>query len=134
MEGGERRTMSELRVPSSTTCVETMALPSNAQNSAATTPAWMAVKTTSGVDPCCRTAPVVRSWNGKEIKYRIRKMRNSERPGEGQAMLSALEVAKHEGLERDAPTAALLRVVMMNEDRDDNHAKTASDHVGDIPQ
>ena len=36
---GRKRTMSELRVPSSTTCVETMALPSNAQNNAATMPA-----------------------------------------------------------------------------------------------
>ena len=75
--------MSELRVPSSTTCVETMALPSNAQNSPATTPAWRAVRATSAVDPCCSTAPVVRSWNGKEMKYMIKKIRNSERPGRG---------------------------------------------------
>lgn len=64
----EGRTMSELRVPSSTIWVETKALPSNVQNSAATMPAWIAVKTTSAVDPCCRTAPVVTSWNGKERK------------------------------------------------------------------
>lgn len=77
--------MSELSVPSSTTCVETIALPSNVQNNAATTPAWIAVKATSAVDPCCRTAPVEMSWNGKEIRYRIRKTRNSERPGESEA-------------------------------------------------
>ena len=75
--------MSELRVPSSTTWVDTMALPSNVQNNATTMPACIAVKTTSGVDPCSRTAPVVMSWNGRERKYSTRKTRNSERPGEG---------------------------------------------------
>ena len=115
--GGERkarkrRTMSELRVPSSTTCVETIALPSNAQNSAATTPAWRAVKTTSAVDPCSRTAPVVRSCNGKETKYMSRKMRNSERPMEGNAVECSKD-CQTQKVERDAPTAALLRVVMV---------------------
>lgn len=109
---GEKRTTSELRVPSSTTCVETMALPSNVQNSAATVPAWIAVKTTSAVDPCCRTAPVVRSWNGNEMKYRSRKTRNSERPARG-GTRRILVVVKCEGSEGNAPTAALLRVVMI---------------------
>lgn len=95
-EAEKRRTISELRVPSSTTCVETMALPSNDQNNAATMPAWMAVKTTSASDPCCRTAPVVRSWNGKEMKYMSRKTRNSERPAEG-VTLSAPDLPKGEG-------------------------------------
>lgn len=103
--------MSELRVPSSTICVETKALPSNVQNSAATMPAWIAVKTTSAVDPCCKTAPVVRSWNGKERKYRIKKMRNSERPAVG-GYVERSEVTKRKEVEKDAPTAALLRVVM----------------------
>ena len=87
--------MSELRVPSSTTCVDTMALPSNAQNRPATTPAWRAVKATSAVDPCSSTAPVVRSWNGKEMKYMMRKMRNSERPGRRHVECSG--AAKREG-------------------------------------
>lgn len=106
---GERRTMSELRVPSSTTCVETIALPSNAQNSAATMPAWRPVKATSAVDPCCRTAPVVMSWNGKERKYMTKKIRNSERPAEGHIERSRGYQARK--IKKDAPTAALLRVV-----------------------
>lgn len=45
------RTISELRVPSSTICVLRIALPSNAQKVAATTPAWIAVRTTRAVVP-----------------------------------------------------------------------------------
>ena len=100
--------MSELRVPSSTTCVETSALPSNAQNSAATVPAWRAVKATSVVVPCSRTAPVERSWNSREKKYSSRNIRNSERPGEK----VCFKTRQTREVERNAPTAALLRVVM----------------------
>ena len=59
------RTMRELRVPSSTTCVLTMALPRRVQNVAATRPAWMAVNTDKAVEPCCRKEPVVRSCKGR---------------------------------------------------------------------
>ena len=55
------RTMSEKRVPSSTTCMVTIALPNNTQKNVATVPAWRAVKTTSPNDPCCRRPPVVRN-------------------------------------------------------------------------
>lgn len=61
-EGVElRRTMRLLGDPSSTTCKEMIALASNAQKRAATRPAWTAVKTTSGVEPCSRNEPVVMS-------------------------------------------------------------------------
>ena len=52
-------------VPSSTTCVATIALASNDQKSATTDPTWMAVSTTSGVEPCSRKAPVVMSCSGR---------------------------------------------------------------------
>jgi len=102
MQAKEGRTTSELRVPSSTTCVETMALPSNAQNNPATTPAWRAVRATSAVDPCCSTAPVVRSWNGKEMKYMIKKIRNSERPARGHVERPG--AAKREETHRQRPS------------------------------
>jgi hypothetical protein len=102
--------MSELRVPSSTTWVETIALPSNAQNSAAMMPAWIPVKATSDVDPCSRTEPVVMSWNGRERKYITRKIRNSERPAEG-GHIERSKGYQARKITKDAPTAALLRVV-----------------------
>lgn len=45
-------TIRALSVPSSTTCVLTMAFPSSAQNVAATSPACTAVTAVSAVDPC----------------------------------------------------------------------------------
>ena len=58
-------TSSELIVPSSTTCVLTIAFPSNAQNVAATKPAWTAVMAVRAVEPCSRKDPVVMSWRGR---------------------------------------------------------------------
>ena len=54
-----------LAVPSSTTCVATRAFAKSPQKSAATSAAWIAVRTTRAVVPCSRTAPVVRSWKGR---------------------------------------------------------------------
>jgi hypothetical protein len=48
----DARTTSDDGVPSSTTCVATSALAMSAQKSAATSPAWIAVSTTSAVEPC----------------------------------------------------------------------------------
>ena len=53
------RTISELGVPSSTTCVATMALPSSVQKRAATTPACMAERTAMAVVPWSINEPVV---------------------------------------------------------------------------
>lgn len=49
--------MREEGVPSSTTCVATRPLASSDQNKAATSPAWTAVRATSGVEPCSRNEP-----------------------------------------------------------------------------
>jgi len=57
-----------LAVPSSTICVATMPLATSPQNSAVTSAAWIAVRTTRPVVPCSRKAPVVRSWKGRESK------------------------------------------------------------------
>ena len=65
---GKPRTIKELIVPSSTTCVATRALASNDQKSAATTPACSAVRATSAVEPCVSTAPLESSWRGRERK------------------------------------------------------------------
>ena len=54
-------TKSELIVPSSTSCVLTIALPRSAQKVAATNPACMAVIAVSAVEPCSRKEPVERS-------------------------------------------------------------------------
>lgn len=58
-------TIKELRVPSSTTCVLTIAFPRRAQKVAATKPAWIAVSTERAVEPCWRKEPVVRSCKGR---------------------------------------------------------------------
>ena len=77
---GKMRTTIELNVPSSTTCVLTSPFPRRVQKVAATVPAWIAVSTTSAVEPCSMNEPVVRSWKGRVRKYATRKMRNSILP------------------------------------------------------
>ena len=62
------RTTKELIVPSSTTCVLTIAVPRRAQNVAATKPAWTAVIAVSAVEPCSRNAPVEMSWRGRVMR------------------------------------------------------------------
>ena len=54
-------TNSAVIVPSSTSCVLTIALPSSAQKVAATKPACTAVIAVSAVEPCSRKEPVERS-------------------------------------------------------------------------
>ena len=66
--------------PSSTTWVATSALASRDQKSAATRPAWMAVSTTSAVEPCSTNEPVVRSCSGRVRKYKNKNIRNSSLP------------------------------------------------------
>ena len=79
--GNERkRTIRELRVPSSTICVATIALPSKLQNRVATRPAWIAVSITNPLEPCWMTEPLVRIWNISVRRYRPKNMRSSERP------------------------------------------------------
>ena len=69
-----------LGVPSSTSCVDTMALASSAQKKATTRPAWTAVNTTRAFEPCSRNEPVVRSWKGRVARYMIKNVRSSMRP------------------------------------------------------
>lgn len=75
-----RRTTIELRVPSSTICVATMALASNAQNNVATRPAWMAVSATKAVEPWVSKEPDVINWNGRVKRYKTKNIRSSIRP------------------------------------------------------
>ena len=63
-----RRTTKLAKDPSSTTCVATIAFARSAQKSATTTPTCIAVNTTRGVEPCCSSEPVVRSWRGSEMR------------------------------------------------------------------
>jgi len=67
-------------VPSSTTCVATMALASNVQNNVTTRPACMAVSTTKADEPWARNEPVVINWKGRVKKYRQKNIRSSTRP------------------------------------------------------
>ena len=73
-------TMTELKVPSSTTCVLTIPFASKAQNVAATKPACIAVSTVRAVEPCSMNEPVVRICRGRVRRYRIRNSRSSTRP------------------------------------------------------
>jgi len=70
----------ELRVPSSTTCVATMALASKVQNNVATRPACMAVSTTNADEPWVRNEPVVINWKGRVKRYKQKNIRSSTRP------------------------------------------------------
>lgn len=64
----KRHTTILLIVPSSTTCVATIALPNNVQNSAATSPACIAVSTVRAVEPCSRREEEVRRLKGRVRK------------------------------------------------------------------
>lgn len=73
------------------------------------------------------------SWTGKEIKYRSRKIRNSERPREGEAHARFLRLQNAIDWKRLTDRGPPLSGED-DKDRDDDEANTANDHVGDISQ